>query len=398
MSVRIAVLATLDTKANEADFLTRQIRAFGGEPVGYDLGTDPAPAGTVAAVTREQIAASASGPSGGSKVEAMQRTVSGAAAILARQISAGEIDAAVAIGGGQGSWLASAVLRPLPIGFPRLLVSTAGRDVGQYTQFSDLASMFSITDVAGTNPLLRRVLVNAAAAITGMARSQEWRQPLPRGLVAISVYGITTAGANVAMAELASAGLNPVSFHANGVGGPTMEGQIAAGTFEAVLDWSITELADEVVGGVCTAGPTRLTNAVAKGLPQVVVPGGLDVVNYGRRELVPARFDQRRFHAHTPEATLMRTDVAENQQLARLVADRLNPSTAPVRVLIPALGFSALSGPDGPLHDPAADAAFTDELRRRLDNPAISVEALPLHINDPEFAKAAAGELAGLLH
>jgi len=399
MTVRIAVLATLDTKAHEAEFLADRIRDFGGEPVVFDLGTRPSASGAAAAVTCTEIANAASAGTEGvsEKVALMERVVSGASAILHSHIAASRIDGVIAIGGGQGSWLASAILRPLPIGFPRLLVSTAGRDIGQYTQFSDLMSLFSITDVAGTNPLLRRILTNAAAAITGMARSSAWREPLPPGMVAVSVYGITTAGANVAMAALEAAGLVPVSFHANGVGGPTMESQIAAGTFAAVLDWSITETADEVVGGICTAGPDRLTNAIRKGLPQVVVPGGIDVVNFARRETVPARFEGRRFYMHTPEATLMRTDVEENRQIAQLVASRLNQATAPVRVIIPRGGFSALSGAGNPLDDPAADAAFEQQLTDSLSNPQVSVTSLPLHINDPAFAKAVAPTLIELL-
>lgn len=393
------MLATLDTKSTEAGFLADRIREFGGEPVVYDLGTGTTPAAAKASVTRDNITDNATPASGNAndKVALMERAVSGASTILRHQIDNREIDGAVAIGGGQGSWMASAILRPLPIGFPRLLVSTAGRDIGQYTQFSDVASLFSITDVAGNNPLLRRILNNAAAAITGMARSTAWREPLPDGMVAVSVYGITTAGANVAMAELEKANLVPVSFHANGVGGPTMEAQIAAGTFDAVLDWSITETADEVVGGICTAGPDRLTNAVRTGLPQVVVPGGLDVVNFGRRETVPDRFSDRLFYMHTPEATLMRTDAGENRRIASLVAVRLNRTTAPVMILIPRQGFSQLSTKGGPLCDAVADRSFEEGLRAAVTSPLISIEPLPHAINDPEFAKAAAAALIELL-
>jgi uncharacterized protein (UPF0261 family) len=241
------------------------------------------------------------------------------------------------------------------------------------------------------------VLVNAAAAITGMARSDVWREPLPNGMVAVSVYGITSAGANVAMSTLSQAGLMPVSFHANGVGGPTMEGQVAAGTFEAVLDWSITEIADEIVGGICAASD-RLTNAVRLGLPQVIVPGGMDVVNFVRKETVPQRYQERQFYQHTPDAILMRTDISENLRAAEVVAERLNPVTVPVRILIPSLGFSALSGPGGLLNQPEADAAFEQQLRLSITNPLIQIDSLPLEINDPQFAAAAASALLQLLN
>lgn len=398
MTVRIAVLATLDTKSLEAGFLMDRVREFGGEPVAFDLSVRPRPAEVLPGGTGGATAEAVAPPDlAGEKVRLMEQVASRVSARLDAQLAASRIDGAVAIGGGQGSWLASAVLRPLPMGFPRLLVSTAGRDIGQYTQFSDLAAMFSITDVAGNNPLLKRVLTNAAAAITGMARANLWREPLPPGMVAVSVYGITTAGANMVMGRLQESGLIPVSFHANGVGGPTMESQIAAGNFEAVLDWSITEVADEVVGGICTAGPGRLTNAVRSGLPQVVVPGGLDVVNFARRDSVPQRFEGRRFQMHTPEATLMRTSPEENRAIARLVAGRLNPTVAPVLVLIPNRGFSALSARGGPLHDAQADAAFEQELRAHIANPLIGVSSLAHAINDPPFAEAAARALAGLV-
>ncbi len=395
----IALLATLDTKLTEARFVADRIREFGGTPFIVNLGTDDV-AGAGADVLQQDIRrrAEARDVIGDSeKVRIMQRTVSGATAILSEAIANGEIDGALAIGGGQGSWLASAILRTLPVGFPRMLVSTAGRDVGQYTQFSDIVAVFSITDVAGTNPLLRRVLTNAAAAICGMSQSTAWREPLPDDLVAVTVYGITTAGATVAMDELRAAGIEPVSFHANGVGGPTLEAQLAAGTFRAVLDWSITEVADEVVGGICTAGPDRLTNAPRLGLPQVVVPGGIDVVNFAARSTVPDRFDGRTMYQHTPDATLLRTDVAENREIAALVASRLNATTAPVRVIIPLGGFSALSATGGPIADPAADRAFADSLAEHIDNELVTIETRDEAINDPAFARHAARAFVELL-
>ncbi|MFV0428337.1 MAG: Tm-1-like ATP-binding domain-containing protein [Arachnia sp.] len=396
---RIAVLATLDTKLDEARFLADQIRSNNAIPVVINLGTsdvdDP-----LMDISQSTLRAHSvqPGPTEPTKLDVMSSTASGARAVLVDGIGSGRFDAAIGLGGGQGSWMASAALRDLPIGFPRLLVSTAGRDAGQYTGFSDLASVFSVTDIAGLNPLLTRVLATAAAGIVGMAHSTAWREPFPDGLTAMTVYGITTAGARIVMSELAGKGIDVVAFHANGVGGPTMEQQIAAGTFAAVLDWSITEVADDVVGGVCAAGDGRLTNAARLHLPQVVVPGGVDVVNFGAPHTVPEHLRGHPSYAHTPDATLVRTSVEDNIAIAHLVAGRLTAATAPVTVIVPVGGFSRLSTAGSPLHDPHADRAFYETLRDDLaDCPAVTIEARPEAINDPSFAHHVATEFAGLI-
>lgn len=396
---RIAVLATLDTSFEEARFVAERIRDHGAEPVVLNLGTTDVddPLLGVSEATLRALADPAI-PRDGSKSSLLATAADGARAYLSHGLAAGEIDAAIAIGGGQGSWMASAALRDLPVGFPRLLVSTAGRDVGQYTRFSDLTSVFSVTDVAGLNPLLTRVLSTAAAGICGMAASTAWREPLPSNLTAMTVYGITTAGARIVAERLGERGIETVAFHSNGVGGPTMEQQIAAGTFRAVLDWSITEVADDVVGGVCAVGESRLTNAPRLGLSQVVVPGGVDVVNFGAPDTMPPDLRARPWHAHTPEATLLRTNAEENAAIARLVADRIRTTTAPIRVVVPLGGFSALSAEGGPLHDPAADLAFYDTIRDELRGVAnIDVTAHPAAINTREFANHVADAFADLL-
>jgi len=394
---RIAVLATLDTKLEEARFVTERVRRYGGDPVVVNLGTDDVD-DPLAGVTQREIRALGEPGEGEPKVRLMRSAASGAAAWLRAEIDRGALDAVLAIGGGQGSWMAGTALRDLPVGFPRQLVSTAGRDVGQYTRFSDLTSVFSVTDVAGLNPLLTRVLDTAAAGIVGMARGTAWRQPLPSGLTAMTVYGITTAGARAVMRELDERGIEVVAFHANGVGGPTMEQQIAAGTFSTVLDWSITEVADDVVGGVCAVGPERLTNAPRRGIPQVVVPGGVDVVNFGAPETMPSHLRGRLVHAHTPEATLLRTTPEENVAIAHLVADRIRETTAPIRVIVPLGGFSVLSGRGERLSDPLADRAFFETLRLRVGgHPLVTVTSHPGAINDPEFAAHVVGEFLDLV-
>lgn len=390
MKPRVALLATLDTKAEEAQYVAQRLADFGCEPVVFNLGTQDNPA-LPADVSRDDLWDSAGirGDSAtGGKLASMNRTVDGATVRINEMIRAQEIGAALAIGGGQGSWISSAIYRALPFGFPRLLVSTAGRDAGQYSQFSDMFTVFSVTDIAGLNPILTKVLDNAAAAVAGLAMHSQAAPPLPAGLVAVSVYGITSAGAKYVLSGLEAKSWRPVSFHANGVGGPTLEAQVGAGGFEAVLDWSITEVADEIVGGICSAGPDRLKSAGRLGLPQVIVPGGIDVVNFAAPNTMPKKYQGRKVHAHTPDATLMRTNPAENRAIARVVAERLNDATGPVSVLIPMGGFSALSAEAGPLFDPAADLAFATELEAHL-KPSIPVRRIDAAINTPEFAAEA---------
>ncbi len=399
MPSTVAVLATLDTKAREAGYLVEAIRALGASTVMVNTGRSASPE-LAADFEPDQVAAAATvslGDDDTAKIRVMKTSASGAERIVAHLVSSNRVQAVIAIGGGQGSWIASTAMRALPVGLPKVLVSTAGRDAGQFTQYSDIIPMFSITDVAGLNPLLRGVFDNAARSIVGMAVERSADSGEARELIAVSVYGITTAGANVAMDLIGDAGWEPVSFHANGVGGPTMEAQIAAGTFTGVLDWSITETADEVLGGVCSAGPSRLTNAGRLGIPQLIVPGGMDVVNFGAPDTMPSGYRGRRVFAHTAEATLLRTNVEENRQTAALVAGRLNVSRGPVEVVIPLGGFSALSGSEGPLCDPDADMAFANELTRLL-NPTIRITTVELNINDPEFAGVVVPRLVELMN
>jgi uncharacterized protein (UPF0261 family) len=390
---RIVVLATLDTKADEARFLAEQIRARGGQPCLVDLGVGGR-ADFPGDITRQAVAQAAGAAwaevAALPKDQAMARMAAGGAAIVGEMVARGEVAGVSGIGGGQGTWLASAVMRALPLGLPKLMVSTvASRDVSVFVGHSDLVMMPAVVDVAGLNAILRAVLDNAAGAICGMASGAP--RPLEaessRSRLALTMFGVTTAGGARVRAALEAAGYEVVVFHANGVGGATMEELIGQGWFAGVVDWTITELADELVGGIRGAGAGRLEAAGARGLPQVVVPGAIDVVNFGPPETVPARFAGRRLHAHTPTTTLLRTSADECAALGRLVAAKLNRATGPVVVLAPLGGFSALDAPGGPFEDPIADVAFAGALRRGL-RPDIVMRELPEHINAEPFARA----------
>ena len=391
-SGRVIVLATLDTKAEEVRLVAHEISKHGCTPWVVDLGiagtasfSGDTPRETVAAAG-DAVLGSQSQAEKAANMSAMQL---GAVQIVNDMLARGEIAGVIGIGGGQGSWLASGVMRQLPIGFPKVLISTAGPAPGQYVGSTDIMAVFSITDMAGLNRVVRPILINAAAAVCGMA--QDPPSVLDSGVptVALTMYGITSEGAVLVKRALERGGYEVLTFHANGVGGRTMEELIDRRLCSAVLDWSITELADELVGGICSAGPDRLHAAGAEGLPQVVVPGGIDVVNFAERDTVPPQFSDRRFYMHTPNATLMRTSIEENERLGNIVAAKLNVARGPVTVLIPQQGYSVLSGPGAPFFDAAADQAFSSALKERL-SAAVEVIELPCNINDPTFGAAAA--------
>jgi len=391
-SRRILVLATLDTKGDEADFLAERIGGRGHLPWVVDLSLAGTP-GRPAQISRDQVAAAAGRSwaelSALPRAEAMKAVAAGASRLIGRMVERGEAHGVIALGGSSGSWMANAIMDGLTSGFPKLLVTTMVRGDGR----RDIALMPSVADIAGVNRLLGPILANAAAAICGMAEEAAVPFDPSRPAVALTMYGVTTRGGTLARRLLEQAGCEVIVFHANGDGGAAMEGLIREGVFQGVLDWTTSEITDEVVGGVCTAGPDRLSAAAAAGIPQVVVPGAVDVINISGA--IPERFAGRPHHMHTPSLRLIRTSTDESRAVGAWIAERLNRARGPVRVLIPAGGFSAVDAPGGPFWDPAADAAFEEGLRRGLD-PGIPVEVLPHHINDEAFARAAAEALLAM--
>jgi uncharacterized protein (UPF0261 family) len=392
-SRRILVVATLDTKADEADYLVRAIRSRGHEPYVVDLSLQP---GTSAGadLSREDVA----GAAGSSvdalaslpRAEAMELVAQGAAALAARLVAEGSVHAAVGIGGGTGTWLATEIFAALPHGFPKLVVSTlTGRDASR-----DITVMPSVVDIAGVNRLLAPVLANAAAAVCGMAEGVDVDEPPARPTIALTMFGVTTEGATHVRRFLTDAGCEVVVFHANGAGGRTMERLVREGAFKAVVDWTTSEVTDELTGGICTAGPDRLEAAGETGIPQVVVPGAIDVINV--LPPIPERFADRTHHWHLPTVPLIRTSAAESAEIGKWMAEKLNAARGPVRVLVPAQGFSALDRPGEVFHDEDADQAWERTLRDAL-RADIAVDVLPHHINDEEFARATADAVLELV-
>lgn len=398
---RIAVIGTLDTKGAEHAYLADCLREFGHEPILIDLGTGAPP--TVAPdISREEVAA-AGGLDLASLVASGDRGIcvtamSEAAPVLVAKLAAeGRIDGVISLGGGGGTALATAAMRALPVGFPKLMVSTlASGNTAHYVASKDIVMFPSIVDVSGLNRLSRTLFRQAGAAIAGMADAGAAILAEDRPLVAASMFGNTTRCVELARDVLEKAGYEVLVFHATGTGGRTMETLVGDGLFAGVLDITTTEWADELVGGTLTAGPHRLEAAACAGVPAVVVPGCLDMVNFGARDTVPPQFEGRNFYVHNPQVTLMRTTPEECAELGRILAEKVNASTGPVRVLVPTRAISIVAAPGQAFHDPDADAALFEALRAHLD-PAIPLVEVDAAINDEAFAEACAEALLELM-
>lgn len=396
----VLLIGTLDTKGAEYAFVRSLIQARGVETLVMDLGIVGEPSFR-ADITAEQVATRGGSSLGairqrGDRGEAVDVMLAGARALTREAFAAGRFHGVLGLGGGGGTAMITAAMRELPVGVPKVMVSTmASGNTAPYVGVKDITMMYSVVDIAGLNPLSRRILANAAGAIVGMV-SQDLEPVADRPLIAATMFGVTTPCVTAARERLEAAGYEVLVFHATGSGGRAMEGLIDDGWFAGVLDVTTTEWADEVVGGVLTAGPDRLSAAARKGIPQVVSVGALDMVNFGAPETMPARFRDRRLYRHNPSVTLMRTTADECRDIGRRIATQLNRATGPVVVLLPARGVSMIDRDGQPFHDPEADAALFDALRDglRKDIPLREVDA---HINDPEFAQALADELLALL-
>lgn len=399
----VVLIGTLDTKGTEYAFLRQRLREHGCEVVLVDAGVFGEPQ-TVPDVTREAVARAAgvelaelvARADRGYAIATMAR---GATAVVQELFQAGRLHAILALGGSGGSAIATAAMRALPIGVPKLMVSTlASGDTRPYVGASDIAMLYPVVDIAGINRISERILTNAAAAIAGMAQAYETYQPMvpSKPLVAATMFGVTTPCVTEARQELETRGYEVLVFHATGTGGQAMEGLVKGGFLAGVLDITTTELADELVGGVLSAGPERLEAAGAAGIPQVVSLGALDMVNFGPRDTVPERFRQRRLYQHNPTVTLMRTTPEECAELGKIIAQKLNAARGPVAVFIPLRGFSAIDVEGKPFYDPEADRALIEALKANLA-PHVEVHEWDTDINDPAFARAMAARLDELI-
>jgi len=412
----IAIIAALDTKGEEARLVRDLIAARGHRPLVVDTGVmgEPRfapdiPAEEVARAGGTTLAALRARADRGEAITAM---AAGAAALARRLHQEGRLDGIIGLGGSAGTAVGSAAMRALPVGVPKLLVSTvAAGNVAPYIGTRDLTLMYSVVDVAGINRLSRAVLANAAGMIGGAVeaaaqRATQMATPASEGerpLLAASMFGNTTRLVDAARAIFEQRGYEVLVFHATGTGGRTMEDLIRDGFIAGSYDVTTTEWADELCGGVFTAGPTRLEAAGERGIPQVIAPGCLDMVNFGPQETVPARYRDdpaRKFYLWNPQVTLMRTTPAENAQLGKIIAEKANAARGPVQLFLPLRGLSLLDsvteqGPQ-PFWWPEADRALFEAIKQHV-RPDIPVHELDCNINDPQFAQATAGALLAML-
>ena len=398
----VVLLGTLDTKGVEYAWLKERLIEHGVGVLTVDVGSFST--SSMADVTSDEVIAAA-----GANAQELRRrrdrgevmTVmgAGAAAVVHRLAEEGRLHGLLSVGGSGGSSVAAPAMQALAIGVPKLLVSTmASGDVQPYVGEVDATLTYSVVDVAGINSVSEAVLGNAAGAIAGMAKAYETRSLAGasgehKPLIGLTMFGVTTPAADEARGRLTEWGYEVLVFHATGAGGRAMEKLVQSGMLVGVCDLTTTELADDLVGGVLSAGPDRLEIAGRSGLPQVVSLGALDMVNFGPRESVPARFEDRNVLVHNPTVTLMRTTTGEMAQLGQRIARKLAGATGPTDLYIPLRGVSAIDVDGAPFRDAEADAALFDALRHGLKGSAVTVHELDLAINDPGFGTAMADAL-----
>jgi len=396
--MKIAVLGTLDSKGHEHAFVADRIRERGHEPVLIDLGSGGEPQVTpditrfdIADAAGLDFAAMIAKQDRGECVVAMSEA---APPYMAALVEKGEIDGIISLGGGGGTALGTAVMRALPVGFPKLMVSTlASGNTAHYVGTTDITMMPSIVDVAGLNRISRTIFSRAAGAICGMVDATiDAGDDKP--LVVASMFGNTTECIGKASKILEDAGYEVLVFHATGTGGRTMEGLIRSGMVAGVLDVTTTEWADEVVGGTLSAGPTRLDAMTEAKVPAVVAAGCVDMANFGERGTLPAAFEERNIYIHNPQVTLLRTDAAENAKIGKIIAEKANANPAPTAILNPTAGVSVIGVEGQPFHDADADAALFSAIR---EHATVPVTDLPVDINHDDFAAACANTLLQLM-
>ncbi len=386
----VLLIGTLDTMGEEFLFLRARLNQAGVDVLLADVGTGGPP--TVEPdIPRERIADSRD--ERGAAVKAMAL---GAARLARRLYDEGRIEGVLGAGGSGNTAIATAAMRALPVGVPKLMDSTmSAGNCRDYVGGTDVTLMASVTDIAGLNSISAQILANAAGAMAGMVGAPPIEPHGTRKLVGATMFGVTTPCVDHARKRLEERGHEVLVFHATGTGGRAMEALVESGYLAGVLDVTTTELADDLVGGVLTAGPQRLEAAGREGIPQVVSLGALDMVNFGARSTVPPQFEQRTLCEHNPSVTLMRTTPSECAELGRRIARKLARATGPTALFVPRGGLSLLDLPGQPFHDPEADAALFAALRTHAGD--VEVIEMDCSINDPAFAEAMADKLDGLL-
>lgn len=398
----ILVLGCFDTKGELFSFLRNCILAQGEQvitintgvmgttslfPVDYESDTVAKEGGATLAELREK-------KDRGRAVEVMGK---GAAKIVTRLIKAGGMKAAIGMGGGGGTYIALSAMQPIPLGIPKLCLSTiAAKDVSRQMGSKDITLMPSIVDLSGLNSISHLLISQAAAAVCAMAKITMTQEASTSKRIAVSMFGNTTACVEKCSELLRNQGFEVFAFHATGIGGKTMESLISEGYFDAVLDITTTELADELCRGILSAGPDRLNAAARRGIPQVVVPGCLDMVNFAQVDTVPELYQSRQLYSWAPDVTLMRTNIEENRILGESLAKKVNPSTAPATILLPLKGISQIDAAGGVFYQPETDKVLFEAIKKHAA-PHVPVMEVDAHINDAEFSEKAVQALLAMM-
>ena len=409
------LVGTFDTKGEEYAFVRSAILERGCAVLTMDIGVLVGSGALFPVdVSAEDVAAAGGASlaelrSAGDRGPAVATMLEGARVLVKSLFAERRFDGIIGLGGGGGTTMITAAMRELPVGVPKVMVSTmASGNTAPYVDVKDITMMYSVVDIAGLNPISTRILGNAAGAICGMVSTTTGEGAsavvlsaakdllVSRPMIAATMFGVTTPCVTAARKRLEDAGYDVLVFHATGSGGRAMEGLIDDGYFAGVLDVTTTEWCDEVVGGVLSAGPDRLSAAGRAGIPQVVSVGALDMVNFGGIETVPPQFKDRRFYKHNATVTLMRTSAEECREIGRRISAQLSKATGPVVLLLPVRGVSMLDAEGQAFHDAAADAVLFQSLK---DNaPAnVTVREIDAHINDSAFADVLADTLLEML-
>jgi len=404
MTKTVCILGAFDTKDVDHAFLREAILKLGHQVITVNIGVlgtttlfpvdfETRDVLNAAGLDLEQIRTRKD------KAEAMKALDLGAPILIQELYEQGKFDGVIGMGGSGGSSIIASAMRALPIGVPKVLVSTvASGDVSFYVRGKDITMIPSIVDVAGINRVSRLIYNRAAGAICGMVENEPCRASEDRPIITASMFGNTTDCVNACVKSLSDKGFEVLVFHATGAGGHAMETLVADGLVEAVLDITTTEWADELCHGVFSAGPERLDAPGQRGIPHLIVPGCVDMANFGALSTVPEKFRQanRHFYEWNPSVTLMRTNAEENKQMGEIFARKANAATGPVAFLIPKRGVSMLDGDGQPFCDREADQAMFDGIKSNL-KPGIPIVEVDRNINDPAFAAKAVEMMLGLI-
>lgn len=397
---RLLIVATLDTKGREAAYVKECAERRGVETVLMDIGTLNPPQAPPD-ITRDELAQAAGSDlatflAQNDRLGAVQTVQTGGAIVATRLFQQGRMDGVIGMGGGTGTAIVTFIMRSLPFGLPKAVVSTvASRDVREYIGTKDIVMFHSVADLLGFNQFIRHILAQAADAVCGMMEEGA-RIRKGRPMVAVTAYGINSGCAILAEPLLDDRGYEMIGFHANGCGGMAMEEMIGEGLIAGVLDFNPHEIADEMFGGYCKGiGAERLETAGRMGIPLVFAPGGLDNAVFSPYYPMPNELKGRRTHGHDTRFCV-RMEAPEMEKFARIVADKLNKGRGPVRVLIPMKGWSDADKEGRPLFDPAVDRVFSEKLKALLDK-RVLVEEIDLHMSEPAFAERAVEVLDGMI-